>query len=419
LTALLKRYRYQFLIVLIGLCCLGLFNLLLQLGKQTIVYPDSLNYLESAQYIYLKFKVHYYRPMLMAFITGLPYLFGSTDTGIFRWSVFVNVFCWIGAAIVLFEILKDFIQEKTAFWFAVSSFLILGNLALNFHLLTEHIFVFVTILAFYLLFQYYKTNRFWYLSLSLALLLSSMLIKPGVKFFALILALFFIKEVIRNYKQKSALFIYGSLLLILIQLVGMRAQYGNFTISYIDGVTYHNYICSKADCLKNGKEYNQIDNQRAAYLFSLSYPEQKRVAAEDLKFQIKANFPNMVKAYFSDLAENSKSGNAFVQDLQNKDNSGSFDFWKDFVFGVTKWQNRILTLLGAFFSVFFLFKTSRKPTPVTFVSFFIVYIIVLSGISSGQGDRFHLVVFPFTVLLLAKFLLKTKRIKPFSEPLQK
>jgi hypothetical protein len=419
LVALLKRYRYQFLIVLIGLCVLEGFDLLLQLGRQTVVYPDSLNYLESAQNMYLHGKVHYYRPMLMAFITGLPYLFGSVDAMIFKWSLFVNVFCWIGTAVILFGILKDFVTWKLAFWFAISSFFVLGNLALNFHLLTENIFVFVVMLAFYLLFQYYKTHQFRYLSLCLALLLSGMLIKPGAKFFALIICLFFLKEIFSNYKQKSIIFLYGSLLLILIQAVGMRIQYGNFTISYIDGVTYHNYICSKADCLKNGKEYNQIDNRRAAYLFSLSYPDQKRVALEDLKHQIKTNSPNLVRAYFSDVLENSKTGNTCIQDLQNKEGKDSFDFWKNFAFHITKWQNRILTLLGVFFSVFFLFKTYKKPNPVSFISFFVLYIIVLSGISCGQGDRFHLVAFPFTLLLLAKFLLKTKRIKPFSGPPQK
>ena len=170
-----------------GLCCLETLNFLLQLDKQTLIYPDCSNYLESAQKMYLKFTGHYYRPLLMAFITGIPYLFGSSDAGIFEWSFVVNVFCWLGTSIVLFEILKNFVKDKVAFWFAILPFFILGNIILNYHLLTENIFVFFTILAFYLLFQYYKTMEFWYLSLSLSLVLSSMLIKPGAKFFGIIM----------------------------------------------------------------------------------------------------------------------------------------------------------------------------------------------------------------------------------------
>jgi len=417
MKAFLLKYKYHFFLVIVGLFCLQTLNFLLQLGKQTLVYPDCSNYLESAQKMYLKFTGHYYRPLLMAFITGLPYLFGSSDAAIFQWSFMVNVFCWIGTSIVLFEILKDFVSQKMAFWFAVLPFFVLGNILLNFHILTENIFVFFMVLAFYLLFQYYKTKEFWYLSLSLSLMLSSMLIKPGAKFFAIIMTLFFIKEVIRNYKSKSSIFIYGSLLMILIQVVGMRVQYGNFTISYIDGVTYHNYICSKAECFKNGKEYNQINNPRAEYLFSLDFPDQKRVALEDLKHQIGTNFPNLVKAYFSDVIENSKSGNACVEDLKNYDNRSYFSFWKSFIFTVTKWQNRIFTLLGGLLSVVFLWKGFKQRKATFFVAFFIVYIIVLSGISCGQGDRFHLVTFPFVILLLAKWV--SEKVRPSSEPLQK
>ena len=414
-----SKYKYHLLIILVGLICLQTLNMLLQLDKQTLIYPDCSNYLESAQKMYHKFTGHYYRPMLMAFITGIPYLFGSSDAGIFKWSLIVNVFCWLGTSIVLFEILKTFVSEKIAFWFAILPFFILGDIILNFHLLTENIFIFFIILVFYFLLRYYKTNKFWYLSLSLSLLLSSMLIKPGAKFLAIIITLFFIKEIIKNYKAKSSILLYGSVLMIMIQVVGMRVQYGDFTISYIDGVTYHNYICSKAVCFKEEKEYNQIGNPRAEYLFSLDFTNQKRVALEDLKNQIKTNLPNLVKAYFSDVIENSKTGNACVEDIKNKENKGGFDFWKQFVFNLTKWQNRFFTLLAILLAGFYLCKGFKQNKVYFFIAFFIAYIIILSGISCGQGDRFHLVTFPFMILLLTKFLSDRKFFKPSSEPLQK
>lgn len=416
---MIKKYRYHLLIILVGLICLQTLNHLLQLGEQTLVFPDCSNYLESAQKMYHKFTGHYYRPMVMAFITGLPYLFGASDAVIFEWSFYVNVFCWLGTSIILFEMLKDFVRERAAFWFAIAAFFIPGNIIWNFHILTENIFVFFNALAFYLLFQYYKSKKFWYLSLSLAILLSSMLVKPGAKFFALIITLFFIKEIIKNYKQKSSLFIYGSVLMIVIQVIGMRVQYGDFTISYIDGVTYHNYICSKAECFRNGKEYEQMNNPRAEYLFSLGFSEQKKLASKDLKHQITTNFPNLVKAYFSDVADNSKSANACIDFLVNKEQRSDFKLMQTVFIHITKWQNRIFTLLAVVLSVFFLFKTYKKPNPFTVMSFFILYIIVLSGISCAQGDRFHLVTFPFMILLFAKFLAERRLLKPFSEPLQK
>ena len=72
--------------------------------------------------MYHKFTGHYYRPMVMAFITGFPYLFGSSDAGIFQWSLWVNIFCWLGTSILLFEIAKHFVKEKYAFVFAILPF---------------------------------------------------------------------------------------------------------------------------------------------------------------------------------------------------------------------------------------------------------------------------------------------------------
>lgn len=419
MKSFLLKYKYHFLIIVVGFFCLEILNFILQLDKQTLIYPDCSNYLESAQKMYLKFTGHYYRPMLMAFITGIPFLFGSSDAGIFEWSFIINVFCWIGTSIILFEIFKNFVNEKTAFWFAILSFFIFGNVILNYHLLTENIFVFFMILSFYFLFQFYKTSKFWYLSLSLSLLLSTMLIKPGATFFGIIVVLFFGGVIFKNYKHKSMFFLYGSLLLIAIQVFGMKLQYGDFTISYIDGVTYHNYICSKAECFKSGKEYNQINNPRANYLFSLDFTDQKKVALEDLKNQVQNNSQNLVRAYFSNVIENLKTGNSCIVDLKNHENKTYFPFWKKFIFDITKWQNRIFTFLGVLLSAFFLYTNFRKESAYFFVALFITYIIVLSGISCGQGDRFHLVTFPFVILLLAKYVSGRNFFISFFEPLQK
>lgn len=419
MLSFIQKYRYSLLLVLIGLLWLEVLNVLLQLDQQTLLYPDASNYLESAQKMYLKFTGHYYRPMVMAFITGLPYLFGSSDAGILQWSLMVNVVCWQGTSLLLFQIAKDFLKPKVAFVVAILPFFIIGNAVLNYHLLTENIYTFFIVLAFYSLFRYYKTNNFWFLSFSLSLLLSSMLIKPGAKFLAILILLFFIKTVLKNYKAKAMILLYGSVLMILIQLVGMKVQYGDFTLSYIDGVTYHNYLFSKAECFKNGKEYHQINNPRAEYLFSLLFTDQKRVAKEDAIRQIKTNFPNVVKAYFDNLLENTKSGNACVFDLENKKGSDDFVFWKTIAFNLSKWQNRLFTIIGILVSLYFVRKLFTPKSVYALMALFVLYTIILSGISCGQGDRFHVITFPIVFLLLAKALAETDRFKRFSALLQK
>ncbi len=406
-----RTYKFHFFIVFVGICLLQFLNFQLQLGKQTLIYPDCSNYLESAQKMYHKFTGHYYRPMVMAFITGLPYLFDSSDSVIFQWSFYLNVACWIGTSLLIFEILKDYLEAKKAAVVAVVPFTILGTIVVNFHLLTENIFIFTMMLSLYFLHKYYTTKQFLFLSLSLSILMTSMLIKPASKFLAILIVVYFIKVIYQNYKSKYMFFLYAALLMIIIQVVGMKAQYGDFTISYIDGVTYHNYICSKAECFKNGKEYQQINNPRAEYLFGLDFTLQKKVALEDLKKQVSTNSLNLWKAYVDDVKENSVSGNACVEDLINKDKTTNFEFWKSTVFWITKWQNRIFTLLSLLIATYFLAKSYRKPKWITFVSVYILYIIATSGISCGQGDRFHLAVFPFAIVLVGIFFSEKRKIK--------
>lgn len=416
---LLLKYKYQIFILLIAVSWILAFDFITQMSIQGVMHSDSYNYQESAKNLFVYCKGHIYRPILMAAITGIPYLFGYPDDSIFKFSFYVNVFCWLASFLLLFEILKAFVKPKAAFVFTVFSIFIVGNTVHVFHLLTETIYQFFIVSAFYLLLNYYNTKRFWYLSLSLSLLLSSMLIKPGSKFLAIIITLYFIREIIRNYKEKSMIFIYGSLLMIGIQCAGMKYQFGNFTISYIDSVTYYAYVGSKAMCIKYDKEYSQKGNPRADYLFSNEAIDQKRIAAEDFKNQLQYNTLNLVKAYFSDLRENTVSGNSCLEEIKNYKKRSCFDYWKTTLFDVSKWQNRLFTLLGFVLAVFVFLKGFKRPDILTFVSFFILYIVVLSGISCGQGDRFHLVTFPFMMVLLAKYLSETNRFKRFSVPLQK
>ena len=419
MKSFLLKYKYHFLILLIALFWISLFDFITQMSSQGVMHSDSFNYQESAKNLYIFFRGHNYRPILMALINGIPYVFGGSDESIFAFGFYVNILSWIGSILLFFEISKEFVKIKTAFILTVFSIFIVGNTVHVFHLLTETIYQFFIFSAIYLLIQYYKTRQFWYLSLSMSVFLSSMLIKPGSKFLAIFITAYFIKEIFRNYKSRSILFLYGSLLMILVQCAGIKYQFGDFTISYIDSVTYYDYIGSKSMCVKFGKEYSQKDNPRAEFLFSHESSEQKRIASEDLKEQFRYNKVNLLKAYISDVRENTASGNSCLEEIKDFKNRRFFEFWKKLLFDITKWQNRIFTLLGFVLAIFYFLKSCKNISPLTFISFFILYIIILSGISCGQGDRFHLVTFSFVILLLAKFLSETKRFKPFFEPLQK
>jgi hypothetical protein len=398
-----EKYKFQVLLLIIGIVVLTAVNYVLRLDIQNRIYPDSVSYFEAAKNVYVYHTGHNYRPIVMAAINGIPYLFGCSDAFIYQFSFYVNLFCWLATALVLFEILKTFVSEKLSFIFALSSFLFVGTITLIYHLLTENIYTLFIVLVFYFLLKYYKTKTFWQLSIAISILILSMLVRPGSKWLAILFLLFYIKELMRFYKSKAAFLVYGSLLVVLVQCAGIKYQFGNFTISYIDSVTYYNYIGSKAMAFKNGKEYDMSKDPRTFYIFSLKPTQIQETAKKDLINQLQTNSGNLFKAYCSDVYDNTISGNIPLSDCKNVKNTSYFNFWKELLYGITQWQNRIFTLLGLLLAVFYFFKSYKKEIYFTLISVYVLYIVASSGISCEQGDRFHLVIFPFVLILLAKW----------------
>lgn len=408
---ILAKYYYHFLLILIGLVAITLFDFIVQMSSQGVIYPDSTGYHESAKNLYLFYRGHGYRPISMAIINGFPYVFGSSDAFIYVYSFYVNLICWLTSFLILFEILKQFIKPKYAFGFTVLSVFFVGNMAYVFHLLSENIYLLFIISAFYFLAKYYQEKLFWQLSASLSIFILSMLIRPGSKFLAIVFVLYFIKEIIKNYKHKFSWLLYGSFFLVFVQCAGLKYQFGNFTLSYIDSVTYYDYLGSKAMCFKEGNEYSQLDNPRGIYIYSHECYRQREIANEDFKQQLQHNTLNLFKAFISDVVDNTTSGNICIADCKNVKSRSNFQFWRTLFFAVSKWQNWIFTAFGFCLAMFYFFKSYKKERLYSFISFFILYTILLSGISCGQGDRFHVITFPFVLLLLVK-LMSDKKLIP-------
>jgi hypothetical protein len=403
----IKRCRFHLLLIFMALIWLAAFAFVSHIDRQGIIYADSMSYLESAKNLYVFHRGHNYRPLLMAAINGIPYLFGCDDAAVYEFSFCVNVFCWMLSSIVLFELAKDFLKPRLAFIVALLFLSTLGNIAYVFHLLTENIYLFFIISAFYCLSKYYGTRTFNWLSVALAIFILAMLIRPGSMLLGIAMSLFFIREIIRNWRSKAALMFYGSVALVLVQCAGMKYQFGNFTISYIDAVTYYGYLGSRSESLAEGKEYIQENNPRGVAMYNMPMPEQKELASADFKKQLTVNTGNFFKAYGIDLLDNTKSGTTALMDCRKVDDHvflGAELFW------LSKWQNRLLTVIGFALAVFFFFRGYKSEPLYFLMAGYILYIVLLSGVSCSQGDRFHIVTYPFVLLLGAKFLLG-KRVK--------
>ncbi|GAA4048187.1 hypothetical protein GCM10022388_12180 [Flavobacterium chungnamense] len=417
MKSLFLKYKFEILIVLIGFLWIEFLNFILQLDIQNRISPDAESYFESAYDLYFLHKGHQYRPVFLALIHGIPFLFGCSNLEVFKACYPINFLFWIGTGLLLFKILCNILTLKKSFYISLISIFFIGSAICIFNLYSENIYLFFIVLGFYFLQKYYVNSKFLFLSISLSIFIISMLIKPGAKLFAIFLVLFFVKEILKNYNNKAIIFLYGSFFLVLIQCGLLKKQYGDFTISYIDSVTYYNYLGSKAVCLSQGKKLNQLDNPRMDYIFSISNTETKKIAFDDLINQISNNKFYLFYAYLSDVYDNSTAGNTALDYTININNTGYFKFSKIFFFTISKFQNMFFTIIGFFLSISMFFSSYKKEPYFSLISFFVLYTIFLSGISCSQGDRFHLPILSFVLILIAKKIFD--KTKHSFEPLQK
>jgi hypothetical protein len=399
----LSIYKYELLLIIISLFLIKSMNYLLQLDIQSIIYLDSGSYYEAAENIYHYYRGHNLRPMILAIIHGIPFLFTDSAMEVYSNTYYINLFCWIGSTILIYTITKHYISDKKAFFFSLLNLIVIGNIISVFHMLSETIFIFFISLAFYFYHLFKTKSKALYFSLFLSLVVISILIRPGAKFFGIFVLLFSIKDIIQFYKSKSFYLLYFSFFLIFIQCAGIKYQFGNFTVSYIDSVTYYNYLGSKAMSYKNNVEFSQSNNPRGEYLFSLDYSESKDEVFRDMKDQLSSNKLNLLKAYFDNLYENSTTGNIMINDVVNIKNTSYFEKLKSNLYQFSVYSNSVLTLIGLVLSTLCLLMF-YKDKVIFITSIFILYTFLTSGVSSEQGDRFHLVFFPFIILLFAKLL---------------
>ncbi|MDI1255174.1 MAG: hypothetical protein PSV16_03655 [Flavobacterium sp.] len=397
------KFKFDIALIVIALLWLYVFDFLFQISTQSIGCPDCNSYLSAAKNLYQLHIGNQYRPMGIAAINGFPLLFGFSDDAVFAFGYYVNIGCWIGTTLVIFELSKTYLKPKIAFLVALVLIFFIGNTTLVFQLMSETVFMFAIAVVFYFLFKYFKNNNFSSLAIALSIMIFAMLIKPGALFLAIIVSLFFVKVLIRNYGSRWMALVYGAVLLVMVQCAGIKYQFGNFTISYIDGLTYYNYLGSKAKCMKEDEIFNQQNNPYGMPHFSALPSEQKKIAVEDLKFQLQTNTVNLARAYADDVYGNTTSGSSYVLECENKWNTTYFETSKFVFYSASQWQNIFFTIIGFLLSIWYFFKGNQQ---FRLIAIFVIYTIVSSGISCDQGDRFHVITFPFVLLLIAKFLVE-------------
>lgn len=393
-----------FKLILIGFLCFFLFSISLQLTPQFSLTGDDSSYLDAAKLWYFHYEVDSMRPLIISVIYGLPFLFNLNEEIVIQWGLLLNIICWLSSIIVFYKIIIEFFTPKKAFYSTLLFILGIGNLAHVFNFIPETIYVFIMIVTLYLFLKYNLTKQSKYLFIALSFLSITILIKPIALGITILVTIIYFRNLSRNIFSKYSLLLTIPITLLFFQLYQSKKLYGNYTISYVGDITYYNYLGAKAYCYQKNIEYLPNIQLREIDLKKLQVTEIKRVAKNDLKYQIKNNTLNLIRAYFFDLYSNSSKGNYIVSECKNYNNNSLFPYIRLFFKAISKIQTILFTLIGVFLSIFFLLN--RKHWKMYgLMSIYSLYIFLISGIANFACDRHHLLIFPISLVFITTYLI--------------
>ncbi len=405
---MISKPKYEYLLFFIAIIGTFFFLDVIQLKVHLSPVGDDTTYLLAAKKIYFQGLASDDRPILIALIDGFPFLFGFPSPVVVNWGIFVNYCCWFSTVLLIFKIIADQLNRQIAFLSSLFFLFCIGNLAIVFNFLSESIFIFILVLSVFFANKYFKTNNPNFITLGIALLVFAILIKPMSIGLVLIYALFFFSKLKSVLWNKFSGLILVGLSMIFFQMYSLKQQYGDYTISYIDSITYYNYLGAKADCFRKGIEYLPGKNERALYFSKFSSHEQRKIANDDMKAQIKDNTFNLLKAYLFCMYSNSSKGSFIVSECKNEAGTFYFDAFQFLFKAISKIQNIVLTIVGVLLSLYSLTINRKNQTVFNrMISVIILYIFFISAISCFQCDRFHIVFYPLVIMLLATYVLKS------------
>ena len=373
---------------------------------ESLIFSDAISYIDSSNLLFNSFKPHPTRPIIYAFIAGIPNLFleSVSDTQYVIYNTLLNVIAWIITILLLNKTLLLFFERRIAFWATVLFIINLGSLAHIFQVISETVTtMLLTTILFYTA-NYIIDKKFSNLILISSIMNVLTLIRPGFLYLSIIFSITLIVLIIKNkyFFNKKIIIFNASILIIVIQLVLMNSNYGSYTVSYIDKTTWYLYLGAEAKAEALDIDFREERKNRDDIIEDLSWNEKKNMSISDFKNQLSNNISNIIKEYSSNLLENSIAGNTEILLLRDKTQSYTLQI----LHVLSRIQNLFYTITFLITGAYLIFNFRRFNPIILVLATIPSYIILTSGISFWQGDRFNVVLVPIIIFLLVTVLRK-------------
>lgn len=383
--------------------------------------PDS--YWDAAKLFYTEgVKPHPLRPFLYPFLIGLPSFFGASKSNSLWIALSFNFIYWLMTIVFIYKILITLTNNKIALLGASIFILNTSNLINAYAVLAESLFHCLIIGSIYFLLKYNTNNKntgHFYAFITLFCL--SFITRPTYSPLFLVLIPLFIFAIIKRY---LSIYLIVFSLIIFSLTIGFNAYkmhktYGNWTLSYIGECTIYVFFSAYAKIASPEKttqqmaddwfvEYQKRGGQIPRSNPSIPWTALHSIVFDDLKEQCKNNKMGLMMAFGRDLLSNSVASNSDVLHFTDFKNQRSFSALQKIAF----WWSRCLNILNttmALLVIPFAFWRFRgyfwqNQRPVFWIlsvnTVLSVFTILISTVSFTQGDRFHLVVVPLSLVSL-------------------
>jgi hypothetical protein len=395
--------------------------------------PES-NMVASRWLYHENLTAHPVRPFLYPTLIGLPFLWTNTEgefAGGFTvaqvyFGVALNFLAWLFTVGLLFKILRLWqVSEKRARLFCLIFAANVGTVFNNFQLLTEAVFTALFLAHIYCSTLFFLKKQVKHALLAITFVSVSALTRPTLFPIAaflmpLVLVLGWYYNQISLRQIMVALCLIGSILGVQIGL--MKRTFGTAHFSYIRQWTYCFFSGAYAahfwesSSIEGKKQLWLIEYQRRSSLFPqmtmnsrTGWQQMDSFTNADLKHLVIHQPSAFAATLLRNFLSNATASTPDLGGLQNFRQRNGFDWILKIAAWLSRFQNIFYTncLVIAPFLMFFnrrllRIQLSKTELWASFYSWLLAfYIITASSISFTQGDRFHIVIVPITLILLA------------------
>lgn len=384
---------------------------------------DPESYWGAAKLIYTEGgQPHPLRPFLYPFLIGLPSFLGASTNDSLWIVLSFNFIFWLMTIVFIYKILITLTNNKIALMGALIFILNTSNIINCYAVLAESLFHCLIIGSIYFLLKYYTNNKnALCFSVFITLFCLSCITRPTYSPLLLVLIPLFIFIIIKRY---LSIYLIVFSLIVFSFTIGFNAYkmhktYGNWTLSYIGECTIYAFFSAYAKIASPEKttqqmaddwfvEYHNRGDKIPRSNDSIPWTALHSIVFDDLKEQFKDNKTGLIMAFGRDLLSNSVASNGDVLRLTDFKNQRYFSVLQNAVFGWGRGLNILNTTAALFVIPLIFWRFSgyfwRNQRPIFWIlsvnTVLSIFTILISTVSFTQGDRFHLVVLPLSLVSL-------------------